>query len=152
MPPCTQLKTECKRREQELADLERQDTSLSAQIEESKTGKEDSVNTQQCTSSPAACLNLLLMLRQDRSASSESLPAALGCACAWLASSLLTALGRCGMHVMQEDRKARLEEMEQLQEALTKAQKEVAQYADSDPSRVEAMRECLTLSALPCRW
>ena len=29
--------------------------------------------------------------------------------------------------------------MEQLQEALGRAQKEVAQYADSDPTKVEAM-------------
>ena len=29
--------------------------------------------------------------------------------------------------------------MEQLQEALSRAQKEVAQYADSDPTKVEAM-------------
>ena len=42
---------------------------------------------------------------------------------------------------MQEDRKARLEELEQLQEELSKVQKEVAQYADSDPTKVEAMRE-----------
>lgn len=43
--------------------------------------------------------------------------------------------------VTQEDRKARLEEMEQLQEELSRVQKEVAQYADSDPTKVEAMRE-----------
>ena len=42
---------------------------------------------------------------------------------------------------MQEDRKARLEELEQLREELSKVQKEVAQYADSDPTKVEAMRE-----------
>ncbi len=53
------------------------------------------------------------------------------------------------MRVMQEDRKAKLEKMEQLQEALSKVQKEVAQYADSDPTRVEAMRAFPTLSALP---
>ena len=49
-----QLKTEAKRREQELADLGRQDTSLSAQIAESKMGKEDSVCAQQRPSSSAA--------------------------------------------------------------------------------------------------
>ncbi|CAL5219489.1 g1330 [Coccomyxa viridis] len=88
------LKTECKRREQELADLEKQDTSLSAQIEESKMGKEDS-----------------------------------------------------------EDRKAKLEKMEQLQEALSKVQKEVAQYADSDPTRVEAMRVAAELAKSSAnRW
>ena len=41
----------------------------------------------------------------------------------------------------QEDRKAKLEEMERLQEALSRVQKEVAQYAESDPTKVEAMRE-----------
>ena len=43
--------------------------------------------------------------------------------------------------MMQDDRKAKLEEMEQLKEALSKVQKEVAQYADSDPTKVEAMSE-----------
>jgi len=42
---------------------------------------------------------------------------------------------------MQDDRKAKLEEMEQLKEALSKVQKEVAQYADSDPTKVDAMSE-----------
>ena len=45
------------------------------------------------------------------------------------------------MLLPQEDRTAKLGEMEQLQEALGRAQKEVAQYADSDPTRVEAMSE-----------
>lgn len=31
--------------------------------------------------------------------------------------------------------------MEQLQEALSRVQREVAQYAESDPTKVEAMRE-----------
>ncbi|CAK0760648.1 hypothetical protein CVIRNUC_002788 [Coccomyxa viridis] len=75
------LKTEAKRKEQQLADLEKQDQDLAASIAQSKMGKEDS-----------------------------------------------------------EDRTAQLGEMEQLQEALGRAQKEVAQYADSDPTRVEAMR------------
>lgn len=42
---------------------------------------------------------------------------------------------------MQDDRKAKLEEMEQLKEVLSKVQKEMAQYADSDPTKVEAMSE-----------
>ena len=45
------------------------------------------------------------------------------------------------MLLPQEDRTAKLEAMEQLQEALGRAQKEVAQYADSDPTKVEAMSE-----------
>ena len=54
-----QLKTEAKRREQDLADLEKQDTSLSAQIAESKTGKEDSVSAQQFPPFPAASLDIM---------------------------------------------------------------------------------------------
>ena len=45
------------------------------------------------------------------------------------------------MLLPQEDRTAKLGEMEQLQEALGRAQKEVPEYADSDPTRVEAMSE-----------
>ena len=43
------------------------------------------------------------------------------------------------MLLPQEDRTAKLEAMKQLQQALGRAQKEVAQYADSDPTKVEAM-------------
>ena len=42
-----QLKTNAKQKEQVLADLEKQHASLSAQMEESKRGKEDSVSAQQ---------------------------------------------------------------------------------------------------------
>lgn len=42
-----QLKTNAKQKEQVLADLEKQHASLSAQIEESKRGKEDSVSDPQ---------------------------------------------------------------------------------------------------------
>lgn len=50
---------------------------------------------------------------------------------------------------MQEDRKAKLEEMEQLQEALSKMQKAMAQYAESDPTKVEAMREFCPSFCIP---
>lgn len=46
---------------------------------------------------------------------------------------------------MQDDRKAKLEEMEQLQEALGRVDQELAQYADSDPTKVEAMSESESL-------
>ena len=39
-----QLKTEAKRKEQQLADLEKQDQDLTAYIRQSKMGKEDSVH------------------------------------------------------------------------------------------------------------
>ena len=39
-----QLKTEAKRKEQQLADLEKQDQDLAAYIRQSKKGKEDSVH------------------------------------------------------------------------------------------------------------
>lgn len=57
-----QLKTESKRREQELADLERQDASLSAQVEESKRGKEDSVSAEQHPSPHVALSDTLQSL------------------------------------------------------------------------------------------
>lgn len=50
---------------------------------------------------------------------------------------------------MQDDRKAKLEQMEELQESLSRAQKEMAQYADSDPTKVEAMSELQSLSQQP---
>ena len=43
------------------------------------------------------------------------------------------------MLLPQEERTAKLEAMKQLQQALGWAQKEVAQYAVSDPTKVEAM-------------
>lgn len=52
-------------------------------------------------------------------------------------------------HAMQDDRKAKLEQMEELQESLSRAQKEMAQYADSDPTKVEAMGELQSLSRQP---
>ena len=39
--------------------------------------------------------------------------------------------------------------MERLQEALSKVQKEAAQYAESDPTKVEAMRESCSSVLLP---
>lgn len=57
-----QLKTEAKRKEDELAGLEKQDVSLSAQIEESKKGKENSVSSQL----PANCLQALCEIADTR--------------------------------------------------------------------------------------
>lgn len=58
-----QLKTEAKRKEQELADLEKLDVSLSAQIEESKKGKEDSVSLQHHQAPAVHCCTMLLTCR-----------------------------------------------------------------------------------------
>ena len=66
-----QLKTEAKKREQELAGLEGQDTSLSARIAESKMGKENSVCTYQHPSFPAVWLNTSQTLDQGASMCSQ---------------------------------------------------------------------------------